>query len=129
VCVFVCESHIAVSYCLTNHTDFAFCTVSLSQKTAPTDRMPDPAMDAYKAGLDYTEPTGKGVRKAKVSYEWGKDPNNPNAPPRQRRIIEAAPRKSMLEKLFGGENGGQGNGGGNQQFAPIPVSFLRPFNL
>jgi hypothetical protein len=91
--------------------------------------MPDPAMDAYKAGLDYTEPTEKGVRKAKVSYEWVKDPYNPNAPPRQRRIIEPAPKQSMLGKLFGGGNGGQGDGGRNQQFAPIPVSLPRPINL
>ena len=52
--------------------------------------MPDAAIEAHKAGLDYTEPTGKNTRKAKVSYEYVVDPNNPHGPPRQRRVIEAA---------------------------------------
>jgi hypothetical protein len=88
------------------------------------DKMPDPAIEAHKAGLDYTEPTGKGVRKAKVSYEWVRDPNNPSAPPRQRRIIEAAPKKGMFEKLFGGGGGGNGGGGG-QANAPVPIPVRR----
>jgi hypothetical protein len=66
--------------------------------------MPDPAIEAYKAGQDYTEPTGKGVRKARVSYEWVTDPNNPLAPPRQRRVIEAADSGGKFGKWFkGGE--------------------------
>lgn len=76
--------------------------------------MPDPAIEAYKAGQDYTEPTGKGVRKAKVSYEWVRDPNNPHAPPRQRRVIEAADSGGMFGKWFKG-------GGGGEKITPIPV--------
>lgn len=88
--------------------------------------MPDPAIDAYKAGMDYTEPTGKGIRKAKVSYEWVKDPNDPSAPPRQRRIIEPAPKQSMFGKLFGSGSGGLGSG--VQQYAPIPASRILLLN-
>lgn len=80
--------------------------------------MPDPAIEAYKAGIPYTEPTGKGIKKARVSYEYVVDPNNPSAPPRPRRVIEAG----------GGGGGGSGglgkwwkggNGGGG--FKPVPV--------
>jgi hypothetical protein len=66
--------------------------------------MPDPAIEAFKAGMDYTEPTGKGVKKAKVSYEFVVDPNNPHAPPRQRRVIETADSGGgIFGKLFKGE--------------------------
>jgi coproporphyrinogen III oxidase len=76
--------------------------------------MPDPAIEAHKAGLDYTQPTGKGIKKAKVSYEWVSDPSNPLAPPRQRRVIEAGNGGSggIFSKWFGG----------GEKITPIPVS-------
>ena len=73
--------------------------------------MPDAAIEAYKAGLDYTEPTGKNTRKAKVSYEYVVDPNNPHGPPRQRRVIEAGDSGEKLSKWFKGE----------KTITPVPV--------
>jgi hypothetical protein len=73
--------------------------------------MPDAAIEAYKAGLDYTEPTGKTTRKAKVTYEYVVDPNNPHGPPRQRRIIEAGDSGGKLSKWFKGE----------KTITPVPV--------
>ena len=49
--------------------------------------MPDPAIDAIRAGLPYTEPTDglkKGRSKAKVTFV--ENPHDPSGPPR--RIIE-----------------------------------------
>jgi hypothetical protein len=76
-----------------------------------TVTMPDAAIEAYKAGLDYTEPTGKNTRKAKVTYEYVVDPNNPHGPPRQRRIIEAGDSGGKLSKWFKGE----------KTITPVPV--------
>ena len=76
--------------------------------------MPDPAIEAHKAGLDYAEPTGKSTRKAKVTYEYVIDPNNPHAPPRQRRVIEAGDSGGKLSKWFKGE----------KTITPIPVRTL-----
>jgi hypothetical protein len=75
--------------------------------------MPDAAIEAYKAGLDYTEPTGKNTRKAKVTYEHVVDPKNPNGPPRQRRVIEAGDSGGKLSKWFKGE----------KTITPVPVSI------
>ena len=81
--------------------------------------MPDAAIEAYKAGLDYTEPTGKNVRRAKVSYEFVTDPNNPQGPPRQRRVIEAAdPRGGLFGKWFKSEKTAP-----VPRLAPVPVSL------
>lgn len=48
--------------------------------------MPDPAIDAYNAGLRYTEPKGPGVlgKKGKVKFEA--NPHDPSPPPR--RVID-----------------------------------------
>ena len=69
--------------------------------------MPDPAIEAYKAGLPYTEPTGKGTRKARISYEWVVDPNDPTAQPRQRRVIEPASGGGLSKWFKGGDKGYQ----------------------
>jgi len=76
--------------------------------------MPDTAIEAHKAGLAYTEPTGKSTRKAKVTYEYVIDPNNPHAPPRQRRVIETGDSGAKLSKWFKGE----------KTITPIPVRTL-----
>lgn len=76
--------------------------------------MPDAAIEAHKAGLDYTEPTGKNIKKAKVHYEYVFDPNNPHAPPRQRRVIGAADSGGLFGKWFKGEK--------PTTIAPVPVS-------
>lgn len=81
--------------------------------------MPDPAIEAYKAGIPYTEPTGKGVPKARISYEWVLDPNDPTAQPRQRRVIEPAAKSGGLGKWFKGSGGG----GTQPAYQQVPVRF------
>lgn len=61
--------------------------------------MPDPAVDAARLGLPYTEPRGHGLNarlksKAKITFEH--DPNNPYAPPK--RIIE---KMGFWERVIG----------------------------
>lgn len=77
--------------------------------------MPDPAIEAYKAGLPYTEPIGKGTRKARISYEWVVDPNDPTAQPRQRRVIEPASGGGGFSKWFKGS-------GDKNAYQQVPVS-------
>jgi hypothetical protein len=111
VCVCVSACRIEIRYCsgkvLTITVD-GYLLVHLITVT-----MPDAAIEAYKAGLDYTEPTGKNTRKAKVTYEYVVDPNNPHGPPRQRRVIEAGDSGGKLSKWFKGE----------KTITPVPVSI------
>ena len=51
--------------------------------------MPDPAIEATRLGLPYTEPTSKSMfsrRRPTAQVKWETNPNDPTAPPR--KVIE-----------------------------------------
>ncbi|ORY34812.1 hypothetical protein BCR39DRAFT_585760 [Naematelia encephala] len=53
--------------------------------------MPDPAVDAARLGLPYTEPNSRShsrKKSQKVRFEMIVDPSDPSAPPRPRRVLE-----------------------------------------
>lgn len=86
--------------------------------------MPDPAIDAIRAGLPYTEPTSssffnKKKPSARVTYQT--NPNDPTQPPR--RVIDVGKGGGGGGGWWGRKVGGRGVVS-NEQVCPFRQSRL-----